>query len=76
MPRFSDIPTEQFPLDFKKYCRLRDDIYGAANGFSELGTSAGDMVCRELIEVHTRLGQVWELIRGVERGKNTDVIQV
>lgn len=64
--KFSDIPTRRFPLNFKKYSRLQDEIQTAADRFSDLGTSDGHAVFRELVEVRTRLDQTWELIRQIE----------
>lgn len=68
--RFSEIPTEKFPLNFDKYCQLRRQIETAADDFDELGTAAGRAVSRELIDVHFRLGRAWELIRNIERSEN------
>lgn len=68
--RFSEIPTEKFPLNFDKYCQLRRQIEAAADDFDELGTAAGRAVSRELMDVHFRLGRAWELIRNIERGEN------
>lgn len=72
MTRFSDIATEKFPLNFRKYCELRDDIYAAAGGFDDLGTAAGRAVSSELMDVHTRLARTWELIREIERSEKAD----
>lgn len=70
--RFSDIPTEQFPLKFRKYCQLADDLQTAACGFDDLGTASGRAVSRELMDVHFRLGRVWELIREFEDREKAD----
>lgn len=70
MTRFSDIPTEKFPLNFDKYRQLRDDIYAAADGFDDLGTADGYAVSRELIQVQIHLGRAWELIRSIEHRKS------
>lgn len=70
MTRFSDIPTEQFPLNFNKYCELLNDIRSAACGFDDLGTASGRAVSHELMDVHFRLGRAWELIREIERREN------
>ncbi|MGO7727954.1 hypothetical protein [Rhizobium leguminosarum] len=64
--KLSDIPTEQFPLNFRKYCQLVADIRTAAYGFDDLGTASGRAVSRALTDVHFRLGRVWELIREIE----------
>jgi hypothetical protein len=64
--KFTEIPTGKFPLNFKKYCRLQDQIQTAADRFSDLGTSDGHAVFRELVEVRARLDRTWELIRQIE----------
>ncbi len=63
MIRFSDIPTERFPLNFHKYCQLRE-------GVDDLGTASGRGVSRELMDIHGCLGRAWELIREIERREN------
>lgn len=65
--RFSDIPTKQFPLRFKTYTRLQDQIQAAADAFDDLGTVDGYVVFRELVEVRARLDRTWALIREIER---------
>jgi hypothetical protein len=72
MTRFSEIPTAKFPLDFDRYVRLRDELQAAARGFGQLGTAAGRMVDKDLMEVHARLGRTWELIRQIERRENAE----
>jgi len=66
MMRFSEIPTRKFPLNFRKYCRLQAEIQIAADRFSDLGTSDGHAVFRELVEVRTRLDRTWELIGQIQ----------
>lgn len=65
--KFSEIPASKFPLSFKKYCRLHDEIQAAADRFHDLGTSDGFAVCRDLNQLSMRLNQTWELIRQIER---------
>lgn len=72
MTRFSDIPTRRFPLNFDKYCRLRDQLQAAADGFDALGTAVGQMVSEDILEVHARLGRTWELIRQIERREQAE----
>ena len=64
--KFSEIPTGKFPLNFKKYCRLQGEIQAAADRFSDLGTSDGHAVFRQMIEVRARLDQTWQLIQQIE----------
>ncbi len=65
--RFTDIPTERFPLNFDKYRQLADDIQAASSRFNYVGTSDAKMVSSELMAVHSKLASVWELIRRIER---------
>ncbi|MBW0369990.1 hypothetical protein [Ensifer adhaerens] len=53
-------------MNFKKYCRLQLEIQTTADRFSDLGTSDGHAVFRELVEVRARLDRTWELIRQIE----------
>ncbi|WP_460932126.1 hypothetical protein [Shinella zoogloeoides] len=64
--KFSEIPKRKFPLSFEKYCRLQGEIQVAADRFSDLGTSDGHAVFRELVQVRARLDRTWELIRQIE----------
>lgn len=70
MTRFSDIPTERFPLNFHKYCQLREGVRAAAAGFDDLGTASGRAVSRELMDIHGGLSRAWDLIQEIERREN------
>jgi len=67
MNNLTDIPNEEFPLNYAEYCEIRNKIVSAAWGFSNLGTAVGKQIDRELMEVHEKLGHVWETIRNEER---------
>lgn len=67
MTKFFEIPIDKFPLNFDKYCQLRNQLQAAAEGFDDLGTTAGQLVSKDIMEVHGRLGRTWELIREIER---------
>lgn len=67
MLRFSDIPVSQFPLNHDTYCRLRNEVGSIAARFSDLGTRDGAAVAKQMEKVHAALGDVWELLRAIER---------
>jgi len=67
--RFADIPTESFPLNAAKYKRLLSDIRAAAIGFDNLGTDAGQSVCRELSQAQCHLEHAWNLIQAIEESE-------
>lgn len=72
MTKFFEIPIDKFPMNFDKYCQLRDQLQTAADGFDNLGTAAGRMVSKDILEVHARLSQTWELIRDIERREEAE----
>lgn len=67
--RFSDIPRRKFPLTEAKYRQLRANINWAAVGFSNLGTSAGESVCRELSQAQYHLVRAWNLIEQTQESE-------
>ncbi|WP_408913685.1 hypothetical protein [Brucella pseudogrignonensis] len=67
MTNLTDIPSNEFPLNYEKYCRLREEIRGAASSFAELNTVIGRKIDHELMEAYEKLGQAWETIRNEER---------
>lgn len=67
MTKLTDISTENFPLNYAEYCDIRNRLVEAASGFERLGTVVGRQLNREIMEVHGKLGQVWENIQNEER---------
>lgn len=67
MTLFNEIPTEQFPLNEKTYCRLRGEIGNIAARFSDIGTADGARVAKEMEKVYATLADAWELLRMIER---------
>ncbi len=67
MNNTTDIPTDDFPINYNDYCEIRNKIVSAARGFSNLGTVIGRQIDRELMEAHEKLGRAWETIRNEER---------
>lgn len=72
MSKLSEIPTEEFPLNFVNFCRLQSELQNAADGFADLCTEDGWRVSRDLTQVKMRLDQTWELIRAIERREQVD----
>jgi hypothetical protein len=71
MTKFSDIPVEKFPMNRDTYSRLRNEVGSIAARFSDLGTPIGTAVAKKMEEVHTALGDAWELIREIEQREDT-----
>lgn len=67
MANLTDIPAEKFPLNYEKYCHLREEIREAARSFAGLNTVIGRQIDHELMEAYEKLGQAWETIRNEER---------
>lgn len=67
MTNLTDIPNEEFPLNYDEYCEIRNKLVSAARGFSNLNTAIGRQIDRELMEAHEKLGRAWETIRNEER---------
>lgn len=72
MSKFTEIPIEEFPLNFSSFCRLQSELQNAADGFADLCTQDGWSVSRDLTQVKIRLDQTWELIRAIERREQAD----
>lgn len=66
MKKFSDISPEKFPLSAALYDRLRNDVYAAACGFSDLRTNDAESVARELSNAQYHLECAWALILRIE----------
>lgn len=66
MKKFSDIPTEKFPLNAALYHKLRNDVYAAACGFSDLRTNDAETIARELSNAQYHLECAWALILRIE----------
>lgn len=65
-----NMPTEEFPLNWKKYSRLMDEIQVSARGFVDLdrlGWPRGEEIESRLMDIHHALWQVWNLIQETER---------
>lgn len=65
-----NMPTEDFPLNWKKYSRLMDEIQNAARGFvdlDDLGWPRGKEIDSRLMDIHHALWQVWNLVQETER---------
>ncbi|MGH6761211.1 MAG: hypothetical protein ACRECW_06415 [Phyllobacterium sp.] len=70
MTDITNIPTEQFPLNWHRYNHLMDEIRDAARGFERigrLGWPGGEDLDRRLMEIRTDLLGVWETIQETER---------
>jgi hypothetical protein len=67
MTRFSQIPTDKFPLNADAYDRLWREFGSIAKGFSNLGTADGSAVAKKIDKVQAALGDSWELIQETER---------
>ena len=67
MTNLTDIPTEDFPLNYDEYCDIRNRLVEAASGFERLGTVIGRQLNLEIMEAHGKLGRAWESIRNEER---------
>lgn len=71
MTDITNIPTEQFPLNFERYNHLMNEIRDAARGFERLGGMGwpgGKDLDRRLMEIRADLLCVWETIQETERG--------
>lgn len=65
-----NMPTEEFPLNLKKYKRLMREIQDSARGFADLndlGWPGGNLIESRLLDIHQALWQVWDLIQETER---------
>lgn len=70
MTDITNIPTAEFPLNFKRYNQLMDEIRDAALRFERLGAlgwPGGKDLDRRLMEIRTDLLAVWETIQETER---------
>lgn len=64
------IPTDEFPLNWKRYNRLMDEVQDAARGFAYLdshGWPSAREIDSRLMELHHGLWQIWNLIQESER---------
>lgn len=64
--RFSDIPTENFPLNIAKYDQLCAELDKAMVGFDRICSASGQSVCKELGTAKYHLDCAWALILSIE----------
>lgn len=77
MNDITQIPTEQFPLNYERYNRLMDEIRDAARGFERIGSlgwPGGKDLDRRLMEIRADLLGVWETIQETERQMRSGTI--
>jgi hypothetical protein len=77
MTDITNIPTEQFPLNWYRYNHLMDEIRDAARGFERIGCMGwpgGKDLDRRLMAIWSDLSSVWETIQETERAMRSGTI--
>ncbi|MCJ9668597.1 MULTISPECIES: hypothetical protein [unclassified Neorhizobium] len=70
MTDITQIPTQEFPLNYERYNRLMDELRDAARGFERLGVlgwPGGKELDKRLMAIRSDLLGVWETIQETER---------
>ncbi len=77
MTDITNIPTQEFPLNFERYNHLMHEIRDAARGFERIGSlgwPGGKDLDRRLMEIRADLLGVWETIQETERAMRSGTI--
>ncbi|MBB3915554.1 hypothetical protein [Rhizobium fabae] len=68
--KLTEIPSDEFPLNYWRYNRLMDELRDAARGFERLGGMGwpgGKDLDKRLMSIWSDLHGVWETIQETER---------